>query len=248
MLDEAHAQTFALHDVLKSSQGARRNPLLVCPTTAGYNQLSVGYALRTTVTKVLEGIFDAPHLFGVIFTKDEADDWRSPVAWAKANPMLGITPSRAWVEQYCLDAQQTPGLEAEFRVKVCSEWSNAASAWLSMTAWDRCADPTLTPEQFRGHPCWIGGDLAQLDDLAAVVRLFAVDDLLVAFAQCYLPEQVVAERARAVPAYRLWAKSGAITLTPGNMIDYAIIEARYPAVVCDALCAISPSTNSGVCS
>ena len=40
VLDESHAQTFELHDVLKSSQGARANPLLLCPTTAGYDLLS----------------------------------------------------------------------------------------------------------------------------------------------------------------------------------------------------------------
>ena len=89
ILDESHAQTFELHDVLKSAQGARANPLLLCPTTAGYDLLSVGYALRTTLTKVLEGVFDAEHFFGVIYALDEGDDWRDERTWIKANPMLG---------------------------------------------------------------------------------------------------------------------------------------------------------------
>jgi phage terminase large subunit-like protein len=223
-LDESHAQTFELHDVLKSSQGARQNPLLACPTTAGYNMLSVGYALRTTLTKVLQQILDADHLFGCIYTLDEGDSWRDESVWGKANPMLGVTPTLDWVRSYCLDAQQTPGLEAEFRVKCCSEWFNAASTWLSMAAWDRCADPSLTLEQFTGQSCWIGGDLAQLDDLAAVALVFRKDDRLVAFVRCYLPEMVVQDRARAVPEYRVWADAGLLTLTAGNMIDYAVIE------------------------
>jgi phage terminase large subunit-like protein len=74
VLDESHAQTFALHDVLKSSQGARRNPLLLCPTTAGYALTSVGFALRSTLQKVLQGIFTADHLHGCIFALDEGDD------------------------------------------------------------------------------------------------------------------------------------------------------------------------------
>src|SRR5262249_37395469 len=97
VLDESHAQTFSLHDVLKSAQGARVNPLLLCPTTAGYDMLSVGYALRTTVTKVLQQVIDADHLLGVIYTLDEGDDWRDPRVWVKANPMLGITPRLEWV-------------------------------------------------------------------------------------------------------------------------------------------------------
>jgi phage terminase large subunit-like protein len=224
VLDEAHAQSFALHDVLKSSQGARRNPLLACPTTAGYDLLSIGYALRTTVTKVLEGVIEADHLLGLIYTLDDGDDWRNAAVWIKANPMIGVTPSVDWVRRYCADAQMTPGLEAEFRVKVCSEWLNAAATWLSLAAWDRCADPTLTLDAFKGQACWIGGDLAQLDDLAAVALLFERDGLLHGFVRLYLPELVVLERARAVPEYRLWAESGVLTLTSGNMIDHNRIE------------------------
>ena len=224
ILDESHAQSFELHDVVKSAQGARPNPLLLCPTTAGYDLLSVGYALRTTLTKVLEGTFHAEHFFGSIYALDKGDDWRDERTWVKANPMLGVTPTREWVQRYCLDAQQTPGAEAEFRVKVCSEWQNAASTWLSMTHWDACADPTLRLEQFAGAPCWIGADLAQRDDLAAVALLFQRDDLLVAFVRCYLPALVVAERARAVPEYRRWPEEGALVLTDGDMIDFPRIE------------------------
>jgi phage terminase large subunit-like protein len=229
VLDEAHAQTFALHDVLKSAQGARRNPLLLCPTTAGYNLLSVGYALRTTVTKVLERAVSVDHLLGLVYGLDADDDWRDERVWIKANPMIGVTPSYEWVKNYCADAQATPGLEAEFRIKVCSEWANAASSWLSLSAWDRCADPSLRLEQFAGAPCWIGGDLAQLDDLAAVAYVFERAGKLVAFVRFYLPELVVQSRARAIPQYLEWVREGLLTLTPGNMIDYATIEADLRA-------------------
>jgi phage terminase large subunit-like protein len=224
ILDESHAQDFALHDVLKSAQGARANPLLLCPTTAGYDLLSVGYALRMTLTKVLEGVFAAEHFFGVIYALDEGDDWRNEQVWLKANPMLGVAPLLEPLQRYCLDAQQTPGLEGEFRVKCCSEWANAASTWLSLTAWDHCADPTLRLEQFVGQPCWIGADLAQLDDLAAVALVFVREDRLIAFVRCYLPTQVVQERARTVPDYRLWQQRGELVMTEGTMIDYGRIE------------------------
>ena len=229
VLDEGHAQTFELYDVLKSAQGARANPLLLCPTTAGYDQLSIGYALRTTLCKILEGVVDAEHVLGLIYTLDEGDDWREERHWIKANPMLGITPSLEYMQRYCLDAQQTPGLEAEFRVKCCSQWANAGSTWLSMAHWDACADPALRLEQFLGMPCWIGGDLAQHDDLAAVAYLFERDDRLIVFVQNYLPAGVVAERARAVPEYRIWKERGELVITEGTMIDHPRIEADIRA-------------------
>ena len=124
-------------------------------------------------------MFEADHLFGLIYTLDEGDDWRDERVWIKANPMIGITPKLDWVRKYCADAQQTPGMEGEFRVKVCTQWMQSASAWLSLTQWDACADPTLRLDDFKGQPCWMGADLAQLDDLAAVaLRVRAGRDLV----------------------------------------------------------------------
>jgi phage terminase large subunit-like protein len=225
VLDESHAQKGALHDVLKSAQGARVNPLLLCPTTAGHDMLSVGYALRTTVTKILQQVIHADHVLGTIYTLDDGDDWRDPAVWIKANPMLGITPHREWVAQYCLDAQQTPRHEAEFRVKVCSEWLHSAQSWLSMAHWDACADPTMRLEAFAGARCAIGADLAQLDDIAAVALLFERDDCICAFTKFYLPRDVVEARARTVPEYALWVRAGILELTEGTLIDYGKIEA-----------------------
>jgi phage terminase large subunit-like protein len=229
VLDESHAQKFALHDVLKSAQGARLNPLMLCPTTAGYDLLSVGYALRTTLTKVLEGVFEADHFLGLIYTLDEGDDWRDARVWVKANPMIGVTPTYEWVRGYCTDAQQTPGLEGEFRIKVCSQWFASAAAWLSMTQWDACADPTLRLEDFAGRRCYIGGDLAQLDDIAAVALVFEDGDHLVAFCRFYLPAGVITERSKAVPAYAAWLNAGVLIATDGTMIDYGRIEADLRA-------------------
>ncbi len=230
VLDESHAQKFGLHDVLKSAQGARTNPLMLCPTTAGYDLLSVGYALRTTLTKVLQQVFDAEHFLGLIYTLDEGDDWRDAQVWEKANPMIGTTPTRDWVASYCNDAQLTPGLEGEFRVKVCSEWMQSSRAWLSLARWDACADSTLTLDQFAGRRCWIGGDLALDDDMSAVALLFEHDDgAIAAFVKFYLPRDVIAERARTVPAYALWVKAGLLETTEGSRTDVRRIEADLRA-------------------
>lgn len=226
IIDELHAhRDRGLFDVLKSARGARKNPLSFYVTTAGYNLLGVAYEQRTFVTKCLQRVLEADHYFGIIYTLDEHDDPYDETVWIKANPMLGITPQLEEMQQYAAEARQSPDSEGEFKTKRLNLWLNAASAWLSMVAWDRCADAKLKLEQFAGEPCWIGGDLAQLDDLAAVALVFKRDDRLIAFVRCYLPELVVNERARAVPEYRAWVNAGLLTLTSGNMIDYAAIEA-----------------------
>jgi phage terminase large subunit-like protein len=224
-LDESHAQGFELHDVLKSAQGSRVAPMLMAPTTAGYSLTSVGYALRATAMKVLDGVLDADHLFCVLYELDDADDWQDETTWIKAAPMIGITPTLAYVRQYRDDAIATPGMQGEFEVKIANRWLHSASTWLSMPAWSACADATLTLDSFAHEPCWIGVDLAERDDIAAVALVFQRADLVYVFVRGYLPALVVSERSRAVPAYLEWVKSGELVVTDGNLTDYGRIEA-----------------------
>lgn len=224
-LDESHAQSFELHDVLKSAQGARADAALWAPTTAGYSLTSVGYALRSTAMKILDGVLEAGHVFCVLYELDEADDWRDESVWSKALPMIGVTPSLDYVRRYCLDAQQTPGLQGEFETKMCNRWLHSAKTWLSMPAWANCADVTVRLEDFVHERCYIGVDLAERDDIAAVALCFQRGDLIYVFVRGYLPELVIADRSRAVPQYREWLTSGELIPTSGNMTDYAVIEA-----------------------
>jgi phage terminase large subunit-like protein len=97
-LDESHAQTFELHDVLKSAQGARRHAALWAPTTAGYSLTSVGFALRSQAMKILDGIIESDHTFCVLYEsrrgrrlarrgdleQGAADDWHHADARLRA--------------------------------------------------------------------------------------------------------------------------------------------------------------------
>jgi phage terminase large subunit-like protein len=228
-LDESHAQNFELHDVLKSAQGSRINPMLMAPTTAGYSLTSLGYALRATAQKVLDQLVEADHLFCVLYELEDGDDWKDEATWIKAAPMIGVTPTLDYVRQYRDDALATPGLQGEFEVKVCNRWLHAANTWLSMPGWHACADLTLTLESFEHEPCYIGIDLAERDDIAAVALLFQRDGLVYVFVRGYLPELVVNERARTVPEYRRWVERGELITTSGNLTDYPTIEADIKA-------------------
>jgi phage terminase large subunit-like protein len=228
-LDESHAQTFELHDVLVSAMGARLQGMICCPTTAGYDLTSVGFALRSTAMKILDGVVVSDHTFVALYELDADDDWRDERVWIKAAPMIGITPRLDWVRRYCADAIATPGMQGEFETKLCCRWLHSARSWLSVQAWDRCADTTLTIDAFTGERAWIAVDLAERDDIAAAAAVFERDGLFYAFVRGYLPELVVNERARAVPEYRAWVKSGELITTPGNLTDYATIEADVRA-------------------
>lgn len=223
-LDESHAQTFELMDVLMSAMGARPEGMFWCPTTAGYNLTSVGYAFRQTAQKILDGVVESDHTFAILYELEEADDWRDERVWVKAAPMIGITPKLEYVRRYCQDAQQTPGMQGEFETKICNRWLHSASRWLRIEDWDKCADPTLTLEQFEFEKCWIGVDLAERDDIAVVSLNFRKGDLIVSFVKGYLPALVIADRERAVPLYREFVKTDDLVATDGDFTDHRRIE------------------------
>ena len=76
----------------------------------------------------------------------------------QGNPGLGVTPQLDEMRAYALKAQHSDESAGEFKTKRLNLWLSSSSAWLSMDAWDACADATLTIEAFTGEPCWIGLD------------------------------------------------------------------------------------------
>jgi phage terminase large subunit-like protein len=228
ILDELHAHADrGLFDVVSSAFGARRSPLRWVITTAGTNLSGVCYEQREYVAKVLDGVVTADHYFGIIFTIDDADDPYDEAVWKKANPMLGVTPTLQSMRNEAADAKASPSSEGEFLTKRLNKWLNAASAWLSMTSWQSCADPSLSWDDFDGLDCWIGGDLADKDDITAVV-LAAFDEggRLIFKPRFYLPEAVLRdEKACRLAPYRAWHQRGLLTLTEGDWVDHRRVEA-----------------------
>jgi phage terminase large subunit-like protein len=138
--------------------------------------------------------------------------------------MIGVSPTVEYVRKYRDDAIATPGLSGEFETKMCNRWLHSAATWLNIPAWDNCADPALTLDQFAGDKCYIGIDAAERDDITALAVVIPRGELLYCFVTGFLPQDVVVERARTVPMYLEWAKSGDLVLTSGNFTDYAQLE------------------------
>jgi phage terminase large subunit-like protein len=170
ILDELHAhKDRGLFDVIRSAFGARKQPLMWMITTAGYNVRGVCYEQRVLLAKVLAGTVEADHFFGVIFTIDEGDDPFDEASWRKANPLLGTAVDLDELRGYALEAKSSPASLGEFLTKRLNVWLSAASAWLSVEQWKKATIEGLDWEDFRGLECTIGADLADKDDITAVV-------------------------------------------------------------------------------
>ncbi len=241
-LDEFHAhKDRGLFNVMRSAFGARKQPLMWIITTAGSDINGPCYEERAFATKVLEGTIVADHYFVIIFTLDRAEDYGDgrkvgddpfdETKWCKANPLLGAAVQLSELRQYAIEAKSNPAAEGEFKTKRLNIWIGALSAWLNVTQWNLCGDPSLTLDDFAGLDCYIGADLSNVDDLSALV-LAAIDGegRLLVKPWFYVPEarleSVDTSVKQITELYKRWAAAGHLTPTPGDFIDHNVIEAQ----------------------
>lgn len=221
-VDEVHAhKTRAVWDVIDSADGARSQPLISAITTAGSNRSGICYELRDYTIKVLKGVVRDENWFGVIFTIDEGDVWHDQAVWRKANPNLGVSVKAEHLEAACRKALAQPSAVNNFLTKHLNIWVNSATAWMDMQAWERCADSKLNLNDFAGERCWIGMDLAEKRDFAALCLAFERAGEWYFFPRLYLNESAVEQSGNA--HLQGWARAGHVVMTDGNITDFDVI-------------------------
>lgn len=222
VIDELHAhKTRAVYDVIDTARGAREQSLLWNITTAGTDRSGICYERRTHVAKVLEGVIEDPAMFGVIYTIDDADDPLAPESWAKANPNWGKSVLRDDMEAAARKAEAMPSALNNFLTKRLNVWVNGDSPWMDMRAWDRCGNQLLQPTDFAGEKCWIGLDLAQKRDFAALCMVFEREGIWYVFPRLYLNELAVQESGNAHLSG--WARQGYVQVTDGDITDFDVV-------------------------
>lgn len=225
LFDELHAQPDReLYDVLKTSTGSRRQPILWMFTTAGFDKHSICWEVHEHALKVIDGTVIDPSFLPIIYAADEADDWTSPKIWKKANPNYGVSIKDDYLRAECEKAKVTPAYENTFKRLHLNIWTEQETRWLQMSEWDACALPPVIPDELKGRTCYGGLDLASTTDIAALVLLFPPRkdaEKFVALPVFFIPEDNLRDRVKrdGVP-YDVWVRQGLVQATPGNLIDY----------------------------
>src|SRR5690606_4765569 len=92
IFDEIHEyKDYKLLNVIKNSTGARRQPLILYITTAGYQLDGPLMDYYEKAADVLEGVIQDERSFYFMAELDEEDDSAEPVNRMKANPYPGLT-------------------------------------------------------------------------------------------------------------------------------------------------------------
>lgn len=222
VMDELHAMDRALFDVVSSGLSKRKDSLMLCITTAGVDIDSVGYSQSLYAKKVALGEVQDDSFFSIVYTIDEGDDIFSEDTWKKANPGYGGSVDEITMRAKALKAKETPSDLPNFKIKHLNVWISEANAFFDMEAFDKCADPSLKIEDFRGQKVILGVDIASKIDLASLGYIFKKDDIYYMFDKSYIPEATVA-RVRNV-LYDNCIANGDLIATPGEAIDQQILK------------------------
>lgn len=229
IFDELHAQpNRELWDVLTTGQGARRQPLTVAITTAGYDRESICWEQYDYGRKVAAGVVDDPTFFFRWWGVGDGEQWDDEAVWEKAQPNLGVSVSREFLRAEARQAKAQPARQNTFRRLYLNEWTQAAARWIDLSAWDATAGLVVEAD-LKGHRCYGGLDLASTTDVAALCWDFPDDDDEAhdALWRFWVPEERLPDfDARTAGQASVWAREGWLTVTEGNVIDYRAVLDR----------------------
>lgn len=220
VFDELHTQpSRELWDVLKTSMGARRQPLMVALTTAGWDRHSICYELYSYGKDIRAGLKHDDSFFYFCREAGPDADWTDPETWKLANPALGRFLQMDRMSDECEHAKQIPAFQNTFRNLYLNQWVQQQTRAIDLAAWD-AGKPEKFPD-LAGAPCFGGLDLGETTDVTAFALVFHVAGHYYVLPHFWLPKDDLRDRVRRdrVP-YDVWASQGLLTLCDGANVDY----------------------------
>ena len=229
--DEGHeAKSFEIWNVLKTGQGARKNPLAISISTAGFN-IGTVYPLYNQwdyCCKILTKDYSDDTWAPFIFQLDEDDEWTDEKVWIKANPSLGTTVSYKYMRDQIRSAIQTPSNEVSIKTKNLNMWCQSSDVWIPNEYIDKVSEK-VDLKDFKDEVCYSGVDLSAVSDLTSFSIMFPPNperskwkDKFVFKTFVYIPQEAL-ENSMNADTYRLFKRQNYAHITSGNVVDYDYI-------------------------
>lgn len=233
IMDELHGvKDRNLYEVMRQSQAARRQPLLIMITTAGTVRECIFDDMYSYAAQVADGAVTDEHFLPVLYELDDRAEWTDPAAWVKANPALGSIKKRDDLTAKVERAKQN---RSELSGVLCKEFNvreTVKTAWLSFD--DINNEAVFDLADFRGGYCIGGVDLSITTDLtcASLLLMKRGDDKKYITQMYWLPADRLQERVQQdkIP-YDKWHERGLLRLCAGNSISYSDVTAWFCEVV-----------------
>lgn len=229
IIDELHSIVDRnLYEVMKQSQSARQQPLLIMITTAGTIRENIFDDMYEYACNVVDGTFDDDNFLPILYELDEKKEWLQPQMWQKANPALGTIKKLDDLQRKAEKAKNSPNDLSGLLTKDFNIRDTIHSAWLTFD--DINNEETFNIEQFRNAYAIGGADLSITTDLSCATLLLMDKDTEKRYIhQMYwLPRDSFEKRVEIdkIP-YDKWHEQGLLRLCNGNSINYGDITAWF---------------------
>lgn len=236
--DEMHVVNREIEERTSRAGISRKEPVNCAFSTAGDDPSSVGFARFQYGRQVNKGDRDDPHFLHVEHcapdnvTDAEIDD-RLEELGRMANPAWGaiVKPS-----EFRADWQRSKGSPREvarFKQYRLNLWVGSTNQWLDAAAWERAGED-FTLADLAGRDCFAALDLSRTRDMTAVVFTFPWPEdgpeAVRVWPVFWMPEETARARDHLFP-FVSWARAGHLTLTPGGVVDYALVKADIRAAI-----------------
>lgn len=233
IMDELHGvKDRNLYEVMRQSQSARRQPMLIMITTAGTVRECIFDEMFNYACNVADGAITDEHFLPILYELDRRDEWTDPAAWIKANPSLGEVKKLDDLQIKVDRAKANPN---ELSGVLCKEFNireTAGGAWLPYDAINNT--DTFSMDEFKGAYCIGGVDLSITTDLTCASLLFMKrgSDTKYIAQMYWLPADRLQERVKQdkIP-YDKWFEQGRLRLCAGNTINYSDVTAWFMEMV-----------------
>ena len=215
-------------EVVKSSQGARDEPLLWYISTANFVDGGLYDEILKRSTAVLNGTSKETRLAPFLYMIDDVDKWNDINELKKSLPNLGVSVSVDYMLEEIRIAEGSLSKKSEFLTKYCNIKQNSSLAWLSAQDIKKCFGYDVKLEDLRHRYALAGVDLSLAVDLTASVICVEKDGITWFDTMFYMPANKVDEAtARDGLPYRIYAERGLLTISGENTIDFHDVTAWF---------------------
>lgn len=223
--DEIHEfRDFKLINVIKRSWSARKQPLVMYITTAGYQLDGPLIQYYEVADDVLKGVIDQERRFYFMCELDDVKEIEDPRMWIKANPNIGVTLNLPeLIEDFNTD-RHIPQEYADWVTKQFNIFvNNDEQSFLSYEVLQR-NKKEMDLSLLEGRSCIGGFDLSESEDFTSACLEFPIHETGEVFvlSHSWIPRKKVQEDSEKIP-YMEWAEAGHLTISEGDYIDYAQI-------------------------
>lgn len=238
IVDEAHAhRSPRLYRALEYAMIGRPDGFMVVISTAGDDLTHWYYALVERGRRILAGEDLDPTLYAELYEADpERDDLDDPATWKRANPSLDLYPgftSAAFALAWAAAKKTTTDRLSFERYRLNIFRRAEANTWIEVARWDACRGAVPSAEELRTLPLYLGFDASQRVDPTSIAGVWVRPGRkFYVRSWAFVAEAGVREREKTnLPRYQQFVAEGAMTVTPGDVIDKAAVMKKLDELI-----------------